>query len=198
MKQNRRDTTTRKIVIGGADQVMPKSRNWATFLSDGDNKAELILFIDRYGKAGNFRRKLKIPVTITCGEKSWLLDNVGVHQPPSCNNHEADTRIIRHAVQSNDFNPVVVVAPDRDILVLLIYAIDRLSSVNIPHRDQMKIDDEKFVDVNDIWSNLPEKVRKLLPAYRSITGSDTTSYAFGVGKVKPFQKALKKDKIGLL
>ena len=62
----------------------------------------------------------------------------------------------------------------------------------------MKIDDEKLVDVNDIWSNLPEKVRKLLPAYRSITGSDTTSYLFGVGKVKPFQKALKKNKIGLL
>ena len=36
--QNHRGTTTRKIIIGGADQAMPKSRNWATFLSDGDNK----------------------------------------------------------------------------------------------------------------------------------------------------------------
>ena len=62
----------------------------------------------------------------------------------------------------------------------------------------MKIDDKKFVDVNDICSNLSEKVRKVLLAYHSITGSDTTSYPFGVGKVKPFKKALKKDKIDLL
>ena len=54
----------------------------------------------------------------------------------------------------------------------------------------MNIDDEKFVNVNDICSNLPEKIRKLLPAYHSITGLDTTSYPFRVGKVKPFKKAL--------
>ena len=62
----------------------------------------------------------------------------------------------------------------------------------------MKIDEGIFVDVNDICSNLPEKVRKLLPAHHSITGLDTTSYPFRVRKVKPFKKALKKDKIGLL
>ena len=65
MTQNRRGTTTRKVVIGGADQAMLKSRDSATFLSDGDSKAELIQFIAGYCKARNFRRKLKIPVKIT-------------------------------------------------------------------------------------------------------------------------------------
>ena len=51
-----------------------------------------------------------------------------------CNHQETDARIIRHAIQSNDFNPLVVVASDTDCLVLLIYDIDRLSLVNIPHR----------------------------------------------------------------
>ena len=60
----------------------------------------------------------------------------------------------------------------------------------------MKIDNEKFVDVNDICNNLPKKVRKLLPAYHSITSLDTTLYPFWARKVKPFKKALKKDKIG--
>ena len=198
MTQNRRSTTTRKIVIGGADQLMPKYRNWATFLSDGDNKTELIQFIAGYCKTGNFRRKLKIPVRITCGEDTWLLDTVGVHQLPSCNHHETATRIIRHTVQFNDSNSAVVVASDTDILVLLIYAIYRLSLVNIPHRVQMKIDAEKLEDVNDICNNLPQKVRKLLPAYHSITRLDTTLYPFQVGKVKLFRKALKNDKTGLL
>ena len=62
----------------------------------------------------------------------------------------------------------------------------------------MKIDEEIFVDANDICSNLPEKVRKLLPAHHSMTGLGTMSYPFRVRKVKPFKKALRKDKIGLL
>ena len=54
------------------------------------------------------------------------------------------------------------------------------------------------MDANDICSNLPEKIRKLLTAYHIITGSEPTLYPFGVGKVKPFKKALKKDKSVLL
>ena len=38
MTQNRRTTTTRKIVIGDANQAMPKSHNWATFLSNKSTK----------------------------------------------------------------------------------------------------------------------------------------------------------------
>ena len=91
----------------------------------------------------------------------------------------------------------MVVASDTVILVHLIHAIDRLSLDNIPHRVQMKFDDDKFVDVNYVCSNLPEKVRKLLPAYHSTTEYPFL-YPFGVGKVKPFKKALKKDRIGLL
>ena len=116
----------------------------------------------------------------------------------SCNHREAGTRIIRYSIQSDNSIPVAVVASDTNILSLFIYAIGRLLLGNIPYRVQMKIDDKKFVDVNDICSNLSEKVRKVLLAYHSITGSDTTSYPFGVEKVKPFKKALKKDKIGLL
>ena len=85
--QNHRGTTTRKIIIGGADQAMPKSCNWATFLSDGDNKTELIQFIAGCCKAGNFQRKLKTPITITSGKDTWLLDTFGVHQLPLCNHH---------------------------------------------------------------------------------------------------------------
>ena len=72
---------------------MPKSCNWATVLSNEDNMTELIQFIAGYCKAGNFRRKLKKHVTITCGEDMWLLNIVGVHQLPSCNHHEADTHL---------------------------------------------------------------------------------------------------------
>ena len=51
----------------------------------------------------------------------------------------------------------MVVGSIKDTFVLVFYAIDRLSLVNIPHRLQMKSDNEKCVDVNDICSNPPEK-----------------------------------------
>ena len=77
--QNHRGTTIRKSIIGGTDQAMPKSHNWTTFLSDGYKKAVLIQFIAGCCKWGNCRRKLQMPVTITCGKDTWLLDAVDVH-----------------------------------------------------------------------------------------------------------------------
>lgn len=58
MTQNRRGTTARKIIISSAGQVMSKSRNWETFLSDGDNKIESIQFIADDCKAENFPRQI--------------------------------------------------------------------------------------------------------------------------------------------
>ena len=46
--QNRTDTNNRKIATGGADQAIPKSLDWAIFLSNGDNKTDLIQFIAGY------------------------------------------------------------------------------------------------------------------------------------------------------
>ena len=189
-------TTARKIVVGGADQAMPKPRDWPVFLSDDHNKTELIKCIAEYSKGEKFRRKLKIPITITAADNAWLLDSVGVHQLPSCNHHEADTRIILHAVKSED--PVVVVATDTDILVLLMYAFNKYLSTDIPRTVQMQIENEKFVDINEINRKLPEEVRKVLPAYHSVTGCDTTSYPFGVRKAKPLKKAMKNTKMNLL
>lgn len=51
--QNHRDTTTRKIITDGTDQAMPKSCDWATFLSDGDNRTEIIHCIAGCCKAEN-------------------------------------------------------------------------------------------------------------------------------------------------
>ena len=54
MTQNVRRTTSKKIIIIDPDQAMPKSCDWATFQSNGDNKTELIQFIADYYKARNF------------------------------------------------------------------------------------------------------------------------------------------------
>ena len=190
MTQKRRGTTNRKIVIGGADQAMPKAREWPEFLSDGDNKTELIRFIASYCRNQEFKSTLKVPLVITYEENAWLVTPEEVDKLQNCNHHEADTRIIRHTIKAD--NPVVVVASDTDILILLVYAYNKFLK-DTDRQVQMKIDSERFVNIRTIVDNIPEDAINCLPAYHSITGCDTTSYPFGVGKVRPWNKALKKE-----
>ena len=51
----------------------------------------------------------------------------------------------------------------------------------------MRIDAGRYVNVRAVANGLPDDVLKNLPAYHSITGCDTTSYPFKVGKVKPLK-----------
>ena len=134
-------------------------------------------------------------MVITHEENAWLLTTEDVEKLPNCNHHEADTRIIAHAIPAD--TPVVVVASDTDILILLVYAYHKFMK-ETGRQVQMKIDTERFVNIKTIAENLPEDAINCLPAYHSITGCDTTSYPFGVGKVRPWTKALKKKKIKLL
>ena len=55
----------------------------------------------------------------------------------------------------------------------------------------MKIDRDRLVQVKLIVSCYGECVCSILPALHSITGYDTTSYPYNVGKVKPFKKMIK-------
>ena len=164
---------------------MPQLRDWPSFLSDNENKTGLIKFIADYCKTEKNRYMLKIPLTITAGSSEWLITRNQVLQLPSCNHHEADTRIIHHAMQST--LPTVVVASDTDIFILLLYAIQQQKESGEPKNVHMRIDAGRYVNVRAVANGLPDDVLKNLPAYHSITGCDTTSYPFKVGKVKPLK-----------
>lgn len=59
-----------------------------------------------------------------------------------CNHHEADTRVVRHASLSD--RPVVVVATDTDMFVLLVYAFSKVAPAE---KWYMKIDKDSYVDI---------------------------------------------------
>jgi hypothetical protein len=89
----------------------------------------------------------------------------------------------------------VVVAADTDIFVLLVYAF---SKVDPAEKWYMKIDKERYVDIGDVCKAYGKEVCDVLPAYHSVTGCDTTSYPYKVGKVKPFRKMVAQRKFTLL
>ena len=57
----------------------------------------------------------------------------------------------------------------------------------------MKIDSDRFVEIQKICDSLDPEVCDVFPSY-SMTGCETTSFPYGVEKVKPLQNALKSGK----
>lgn len=100
---------------------------------------------------------------------------------------------MHQAAQSE--RPVVVVATDTDIFVLMIYAFNKLSPTE---KWFMKIGKDRYVDVDEICNLYGEQICEVLPGYHSLTGCDTTSFPFKVGKVKPWKKMMSQMKSSLL
>lgn len=193
MTQKRRGHAGRKVIITEKGQTMPKSKDWNTFLQSGENKTELIKFLANHYRSDSFRSKLDIPLIFTESNNTWMITSKNVFLIERCNHHEADTRVVRHASLSD--KPVVVVATDTDIFVLLVYAFNQVASTE---KWYMQIDRERYVDIGAVCKAYGKEVCDVLPAYHSLTGCDTTSYPYKVGKVKPFKKLVAQNKSILL
>ena len=59
----------------------------------------------------------------------------------------------------------------------------------------MKIGEKKFVNVRKIVQHLGKEISLKLPRIHVITGCDTTSYLYSVGKMKVFNKCLKRSEV---
>jgi len=140
-----------------------------------------------------YRSKLRIPLVITEICNTWLVSPEDATLLETCNHHEANTRIVRHVSLSD--KPVVIVAADTDIFVLLIYAFHK------SHPSEkwfVKIEKNRYLDIGDICKTYGEEICDALPDYHSVTGYDTTSYPYKVGKVKPLKKMITQGKSNLL
>ena len=191
LTQMRRGKSGRNVYITNMKQKIPKNKDWHNFRRNSHNKTEMISAIVGYCKSKEFRARLDIPILITEEDHTWLVSKTGIDELPSSNHIVADTRIILEALKST--NVVVVIAADTDILILMCYAH---SVNNCSNEWVMNIDSEKYV--SKIQTHFGNKVCNVLPAFHSITGCDTISYAMNIGKVKPFKKMIKLRKEDLL
>ena len=125
-------------------------------------------------------------------ENTWLITKTKIEKLQSCNYHEADTRLIFHARQSTA--PVIIRATDTNVLILLSYGCNGCK----PSHDWMMKIYHRYISVNKLTTHFGEEVCEVLPAYHSITGCDTTSFPFRIGKIKPIKKLMKQGKSHLL
>ena len=195
MRRSRGDTGDGpKVKIEGFDQHMLQGNRWKEFLTNGDNKNELIRLIGRYISTEEIRNKFKTKFTFTSADETYTIESGVLEMVHKCNHKEADTRLVLHALLCK--NDVVIVSKDTDVLVLLVWAYNEY---NISKQWSMNYEKDQYVDVGMICGSLGSQICKNLPALHALTGCDTTSHFFNTGKATILKKVIRKpDSIKLL
>lgn len=98
---------------------------------------------------------------------------------------DADTLIVKEALNIAQEKHVTVVADDTDILILLLYH----SSKNILMQSATQSD--KVCDIQPMQRSIGEEARKTLLFVHALTGCDTTSALFGKSKSSAFKNIIK-------
>lgn len=171
--------------------------NYRLYLQSCGNKAALCLFVSNYIISAAPAR-LKVQDTIVLaggfenGQDVRIVDHTGVHCLPELDSthEEADTRMVLHAIHlSRNYQTIIVKSDDTDVLVLLIYYVSRqvfgTASIfmHAGHGDR-----QRFIPVSEISKRLGTALCESLPACHALTGCDTTSSLFKIGKTTALNK----------
>ena len=136
------------------------------------------------------RKNFKIPVIVTEGEHTWKITGNERKMIFKCNHEEADTRMILHALLSED--DCVICSKDTDVMLLMLFAF---AEYEVSHKWYMMYENGLFANIHKMIEFIGTDICKVLPQYHALTGCDTTSHFFNAGKIKSFKKMLKKETI---
>ena len=156
-------------------------------MQNGENKEQLVDLIKEFALSENGKNLVWKPFIITARDKNYKLMESGEVLEEECNHEEADTRLVYLALQED--TDIVVVSKDTDVLILLVWAY---AKHDIKGQWYMMYEHGKYADIGKIVEFLGKEVCLALPAIHSLTGCDTTSYFFRVGKCRTFKKILKQ------
>ncbi|VDI69502.1 Hypothetical predicted protein [Mytilus galloprovincialis] len=101
---------------------------------------------------------------------------------------DADVLIAKTAVESSISHPTILLGEDTDLLVLLLYYYNFGSKNLIFKPNHDKKTKSKIWDINKTKVVLGQDMCKVLPIIHAISGCDTTSKLYGVGKVATLKK----------
>lgn len=190
-RQNR-SGKTRKVrrIIDSRSVILPYS--WPSFLALEENKKNLIQFLS----TELLQRANSLPtgseLVIAGGPQSDEHAASSV-QRDVCHlmstQEEADTRLILHAYDAKQqgFEKIVIISRDTDVLVLAIHH-NLGSNIWISCGTSKQ---PKFLPVHEIRNNMQGDVVSALPLYHAVTGCDSTSQFYGLGKKSTWSVLIK-------
>lgn len=179
-----------------------KVPNYKQFLKSGKNKAELIYFLSQYieARAPDMIAPDKTLVIAGGYPNPETVKQISAEGPCTMENlastqAEADTRIVLHATHSASFPRTIVRCDDTDVLVLLLHyqsggMLSREVYMHAGHAGKFTTK-ERFIPVTKIAEEVGPLLCSILPAMHALSGCDTTSGFFKIGKRTAFN-ALQK------
>ena len=115
-----------------------------------------------------------------------------------CTHKEADTRLVLHAVDlSSHHTRLILRCDDTDVLVLLLHYWSRgmLSTEVFMHcwHSGKDITRERYIPVHEIAQRLGQDVCNILSAVHALSGCDSTSSVYRMGKKTAYSVLTKND-----
>ena len=172
--------------LSSLDQKMPEGKSFDDLFSCNSNKNALMELFLNHCRSLPCRETLTLPLTVTCHERCYEISPESIETLPFCNQEDADTKIMHHVSQSD--TDIVVVSKDTDVFVLLVHFFAVLK----PDCNWfMNIGNDQYINIKRIVDLVGIDLAVVLPQFHAITGSDTTSFKFNIGKVKVLKKLMK-------
>lgn len=158
---------------------MPQAAGWSSFLSSGENENDLAKLLVTFLQSEDAKAYLRFPIIVNNKYETLKIESNSCLNIYTCNHEKADTRMIMQALKSK--GDVVISSEDTDVLMLLCYAYVK---ENVTRNWYMKFDSQKFANIKNICEFFGKTIITNILKFHSLTGCDTTSYFYNVGKRK--------------
>ena len=179
-------------------------KDWQGFLSNLENKNELVSFLVKSWSSQQHLFPAGLTVYISAQDCVQLTsDKISQYGRLLSNHDEADTRLILHAEDAlQNLDLAVIRSVDTDVLVIALHHFKEIMERCVVTCDKdliMHIGSEaqsRYIPCSQVVDNMPTKVLQNLLAMHALTGCDTTSALFNVGKKKAI-KLLERGKFDM-
>ena len=191
LERQRRGCGERFIVKG---ENTRKPYDWKSFLSNSENKEQLIEMIFKVWSSVEFSAKLNDRkfIMIKHGEAFEL--TTGGNQIIPCltsNQEETDSRVVLYVAFAAEqgYDQVRIRTPDSDIFWILLHHA-RSIDIQIIY-DTGSGNNKRLINISSLCDHYSPSVCNALLGIHGFTGCDSTSFFKGKGKVRPMKLALK-------
>ena len=168
--------------------IQPDHRiqQWRKFLSNPQNKKQLVRVVTEEWQKERFRQRLTGRHLFTTTEESCVeisADNFRPREDLTSTQEEADTRLLLHASHAarNGFKAIVISSEDTDVFVLCLAFKDF-----VPATMYLKCGTQtrtRFVSITNVFERHGSRICKCLPGLHAFTGCDSVSAFSGKGKL---------------
>ena len=176
-------------------------RQWRKFLSNPQNKKQLIGFINEEWKKEKFRQRLNwitlLVTSETCTETCTEIceDGVRPREDLRSTQEEADTRLLLYALYAarNGYRSVVISSEDTDVFILcLVFKSFIPATICVKCGTQART---RYISVTQVLERHGSRMCRCLPGLHAFTGCDSVSAFAGKGTLTALKLARQNPSI---